>query len=78
MNKRRLNRLAVTGYFKSANGAFYAAAKRALRKPPFLNYASVIDEPDRESLAAFDFSSKAVNGSPKISPPKARDKKQSR
>ncbi len=72
MNKRLLNQLAKTGYFKSANGALYAAAKRALRKPPARNYVRVIDEPDYESFTAFDVSSM----SPKISLPNARKKEQ--
>jgi hypothetical protein len=42
MNKRILKTLAKAGYFNSANGAFYAAAKHALRKPLNANHLRVI------------------------------------
>ena len=74
MNKRILNTHAKAGYFKRANGALYAIARRVLRKPPFRNYASAIDEPEHESLTAFDVPSKTVSISKKTSSPDVRKK----
>jgi hypothetical protein len=76
MNKRLLNQLAKTGFFKSANDALYAAVKRALRKPPSPNDVRAVDEPAQEPLTTFGVPSNAVNISPKISLPNARKKEQ--
>ncbi len=77
MKKRLLNRLAQAGYFNNANGALYAATRRALRKPLSRNYANLLHEPDHEAPAKFDASNSAVNTAPKASPRRAekRDRK---
>ena len=72
MNKRILKKLAKAGYFKKANGALYAAARRALRKPLFQDYLKMIDEPDQELPAKLGIPHKAVNTSQKASPPNAK------
>ncbi|MCG3119710.1 MAG: hypothetical protein ALAOOOJD_02221 [bacterium] len=76
MNKRILKKLAQAGHFKKANGALYAAAKRALRKPLYQDYLQMSDEPGQESLTAFGVSSIAVSTSPKTTLPNARKKQQ--
>lgn len=76
MNKRILKRLAQAGHFKKANGALYAVAKRALRKPLYQDYLQMSDDPEQESLTAFGVSSKAVNMPPKTALPHARKKQQ--
>lgn len=59
MNKRLLNTLAKAGYFNSANGALYAAAKHVLRKSLNANHLQVIDAFERETSDELSFSENA-------------------
>ncbi|GEM_PF-6037370 len=48
MNKRILTKLAKAGYFNSANGAFYAATKHAMRKSLHVKSYQVAAETEPE------------------------------
>jgi hypothetical protein len=71
-----LNRLAKAGYFNSANGALYAATRRALRKKPNKNDFEVSVAPSRSTLSQLGVSHKAVNTSLEASPSNVKTRSQ--
>jgi hypothetical protein len=71
-----LNRLAKAGYFNSANGAFYAATKRALRKKPNKNALETGLARKQSTPPEFRISHNTVNSSYEASPSNAKTRSQ--
>jgi hypothetical protein len=71
-----LKRLAQAGYFSSANGALYAATKRALRRKPNKNDFAAAMPPKRNAPPQIGISRKAVNSSYEASPSNVKTRSQ--